>query len=130
MQRIVKNSCWGGFGLSHEAILLYAEKKGIKLYFSPESGLGYRHYSTAPLVKNPNPKYGSGLDEFDWEDDTYYYPDYDRDDPILLEVIDELGDKADGHFAKLTVVEIPDGVDWQVDNYDGMESVHEVHRSW
>lgn len=27
-------------------------------------------------------------------------------------------------------VEIPDGIEWELDEYDGLESVHECHRSW
>ena len=47
---------------------------------------------------------------------------------------DEMSDfevsKASGKFADLEVREIPDGVDWQIDEYDGNESIHEVHRTW
>ncbi|CAK0757599.1 hypothetical protein CCP1ISM_7520003 [Azospirillaceae bacterium] len=30
----------------------------------------------------------------------------------------------------MEVIEIPDGVDWTIDDYDGVESIHEKHRSW
>ena len=53
-----------------------------------------------------------------------------RADPLLVQVVEELGDKANGSHAKLKIVEIPDGVKWEIDQYDGMESVDEVHRSW
>lgn len=32
MKKIVVNRCYGGFGLSHEAILEYAKRKGVKLF--------------------------------------------------------------------------------------------------
>jgi hypothetical protein len=55
----------------------------------------------------------------------------DRADPVLIAVIEELGsEKASGDFAKLHIVEIPDGVDWEIDEYDGIESISEKHRSW
>ena len=53
-----------------------------------------------------------------------------RDDPMLIRVIEELGDKASGKYADLKIVEIPDGVQWQIDEYDGNEWVAEQHRTW
>ena len=56
--------------------------------------------------------------------------DIARNDPILIQVVETLGTEANGRFAKLHIVDIPDDVQWQIDEYDGMESVEEVHRSW
>jgi hypothetical protein len=58
--------------------------------------------------------------------------DYDivRDDPDLIRVIEELGQQANGRFAKLKIVEIPSDVKWQIDEYDGLEWVAECHRTW
>jgi hypothetical protein len=53
-----------------------------------------------------------------------------RDDPILIQIIRELGDDADTRFCTLKVVEIPADVDWQIDEYDGLEWVAEKHRTW
>jgi hypothetical protein len=50
--------------------------------------------------------------------------------PKLIQVVEELGEKANGQFAKLRIIEIPDGVDWEIDEYDGSEKVEEKHRSW
>jgi hypothetical protein len=52
----------------------------------------------------------------------------ERHDPKLVQVVEELGDKANGAHARLVIVEVPDGVEYEVDDYDGMESVHEKHR--
>jgi hypothetical protein len=30
----------------------------------------------------------------------------------------------------LTIVDIPDDIEWQIEEYDGMEWVAEVHRIW
>ena len=30
----------------------------------------------------------------------------------------------------LLIVEIPDGIEWEIWDYDGKESVHEKHRHW
>lgn len=53
-----------------------------------------------------------------------------RSDPILVQTVEELGEKANGSCAKLKVIEIPDDIEWEIDEYDGMESVRECHRSW
>ena len=55
---------------------------------------------------------------------------YNRNDPILVQVVEELGDKASGRLSRLRVVEIPDDVEWQIDEYDGNEWVAEKHRIW
>lgn len=47
-----------------------------------------------------------------------------RSNPELLAVIEELGDAANGSSAKLRIVDLPDGItDWEVDEYDGVESI-------
>jgi len=53
-----------------------------------------------------------------------------RTDPELIAIVKELEEEADGSVANLKVVEIPDDVEYYIDDYDGMESVHEVHRIW
>lgn len=54
----------------------------------------------------------------------------ERNDPRLVEVVEQLGDEANDRFSKLKVVEIPDDIDWNIDEYDGWESVEEKHRKW
>ena len=56
--------------------------------------------------------------------------DLRRDDPALVETVQELGSKADGDCAKLKIVEIPDDVKWMIEEYDGQEWVAEIHRIW
>jgi len=65
------------------------------------------------------------------EDAQYWFAsEVDRDDPLLVQIVEELGIEANGEFARLKVVEIPDDVEWYVDEYDGTEWVAEVHRVW
>lgn len=48
----------------------------------------------------------------------------DRNDPKLIEVVETLGDEANGHYARLRIVNIPDdATDWELDEYDGAEKV-------
>jgi cytosine/adenosine deaminase-related metal-dependent hydrolase len=53
-----------------------------------------------------------------------------RDDPHLIEAVEKLGKKANGRFADLHVVEIPDDVEWDIEEYDGNEWIAEKHRTW
>ena len=54
----------------------------------------------------------------------------DRTDPVLIQIVETLGAEANGRFAKLRIIEIPDDVEWEITEYDGNESVEEVHRKW
>ena len=65
----------------------------------------------------------------DWQEDWSYY-DIERNDQYLVRVIEELGDDANGRFAELKVVDIPDEVEWQLEEYDGKEWIAEKHRIW
>lgn len=53
-----------------------------------------------------------------------------RTDSILIEIIKELGEAGNGDYAELKIIEIPDDIDWEIDEYDGMEKAVEVHRYW
>jgi hypothetical protein len=112
--KIVINKCHGGYGLSHQAMMRYAELKGIKLYESP-TNYGYTNYYTSEDESN----------------DTFF-SDYNinRDDPLLVQVVEELGELANGDHAELKIVEIPYGIKWEITEYDGIEHIAEVHRTW
>ena len=53
-----------------------------------------------------------------------------RFDENLIAVIEELKSESWGKFSELKVVEIPDDIEWEITEYDGSESVEEVHRKW
>lgn len=60
----------------------------------------------------------------------FYDRDIDRDDKDLVAIVEEMGEAANGSCADLNVVEIPDGISWQIEEYDGYEHVAETHRTW
>lgn len=58
------------------------------------------------------------------------YMDIRRDDKFLVKTIEDLGVKASGRYSVLEVIEIPDDVKWEIREYDGAETIEELHRSW
>jgi len=63
-------------------------------------------------------------------DKDFYSRDIARDDPALVQLVEEAKDVYEGRCASLKVVEIPDDVDWEIAEYDGREWVAEKHRTW
>lgn len=131
--RIVINRCFGGFNLSDEAFELYLAKKGIKYYKYPS--IWGNDYYTVPKEKYEKMKELWHKEDGDYRrinEKNWYLSsrDVSRDDPILIEVIKELKKKANGMCADLKVVKIPDGIDWEIDEYDGLETIEEKHNSW
>ena len=60
----------------------------------------------------------------------FYQNDIQRNDPMLIKTIEILGEEANGNFGDLKIVEIPDDVEWIIQEYDGAEWVAEKHRVW
>ena len=135
MTKIVYNACYGGFSLSHEAMLRYAEIKGIKLY--PKQDKKDREfwtYWTVPaddvidLVHGGEAWKNASIEERmianqKYDEHTIGDRELDRADPALAQVVEEMGARASGVFAKLKVVEIPAGEKYRISEYDGYESV-------
>jgi hypothetical protein len=141
MEKVVINRCYGGFGLSHQAVMRYFEIKGITVY--PEQGKDYWKFWTYWTVKPEDRveiKEGENFYKMSMEDrraynealssQTIYERDIERDDPALVQAVEELGAVACGAHAELAVVEIPDGVEWCIEEYDGAEHIAEKHRTW
>jgi len=53
-----------------------------------------------------------------------------RHDARLIQVVEQLGVSANGNYAELKVIEIPDNINYIVCEYDGLEHVAEEHRTW
>lgn len=127
--KVVINKCFGGFGLSQEAYKKLIEygvpvKKYIKEERNPETG----RYD---LNENGSDKviYKGGL----WTDELEYWDTWigqDRSNPLLIKVVKELGKKANGGAADLKIVTIPDGIDYEISEYDGNEHIAEAHQTW
>lgn len=137
--KIAINKCYGGFSLSNKAIEMIMKRKGLGCY----------------KYKQTKFRYSDGVDEYTRIDDNepssfvsysttdlgekiekipnenfWYYRNLERTDEDLISVIEELGNEASGAYGHVTIVEVPDDVDWEIDDYDGIETIHEKHRSW
>ena len=124
VMKVVINRCHGGFGLSEKAYTRLIEL-GMRVTQFDDEG----HYKDGT----------AGIFEWTKPNDIGLMGRYgltDRSDPKirtdqrLITIVEELGGEADGRFADLKVVEIPDGIKWEIDEYDGIEHIDEVHRTW
>jgi len=120
--KVVINACYGGFNLSDEAVE-YCISKGMTCTVTNKGG-GLKDQN-ADFVKWNNRKtrrYSARQD----------HPNAFRCNPIVVEAVEKLGDKANGQCAKLKVIDIPfqDENGWVIDEYDGFEQIEEEHRTW
>jgi hypothetical protein len=97
--------------LSDWAIETYADRKSIKL-------------------KKEKTKFGITLYTNADTNEDFESRDIERNDPVLVKVVEELGSKSFGFAANLKIVEIPDDVNWEVIENDGLEYIAEKHRKW
>ena len=138
--KIVINSCYGGFGFSPRTLKLYYEKLNKPCYFlkrdysSDSSKARYIPVSAEELDKKdfwiacsiPN---GTHEDFFGKHRISSH--SVDRADPLLIEAIEEIGiENAGQRHSKLKIIEIPDWIEYTIEEYDGMEHVAEKHRTW
>jgi hypothetical protein len=114
-REIVINTCHGGFGLSQDAQIAYLERSQIAYTLVPRDD---RHSTQryGPIIM---------VNGHHWYDRTI-----PRDDPVLVELVHELGPACYGEHARLKTVKIPADVAWQIEDYDGQEWVAEQHRIW
>jgi len=99
VKQIVLNRCYGGFSLSKQAWELYLQAKGL-----PCSRWDWGH-----------PMDAQGC----------HYPDPERDDPVLIDIVEKLGNNASGQCSNLEVATVTVTID--LSNFDGKESVASAH---
>ena len=141
---VVINKQHGGFGLSQAGIQRYLEIKELEFYckHNDHTKRGFLNptYWLVPedqQLQEPSAETWHSMTLAErqqhnklWESYTFSDRDLDRDDPVLVQVVKEMGPDAGGRFAALKIVEIPADVEWQIEEYDGLEWVAEKHRTW
>lgn len=90
--KVAYNACFGGFSLSKKAV------------------------QRAKQLLGTNEKWG------EVDDDYGFVYGIERHDPLLIQVIEEMGEEASGSCAKVRIAEIETNT-YRIDEYDGMESV-------
>jgi len=138
MTGFVVNRCYGGFGLSGKAIKRYAELKGFRVFAYKDNILSnnpdkYEYVEDADSVEFPvyTTKYLGKVYEGKIPNEYYFFDmDIPRNDPCLVQTVQELGMEANGKHASLGIVDVPDDVDWILEEYDGIEWISEAHRTW
>lgn len=139
--KVVINTCFGGFGLSALAVKKIAELEGRECYFYVHDDTDYKKYVQVPLEKAVDFFIAADIPDFhklsEKERDKAWSKhvldsgrETERHDPDLVAVVEELGAKASGSYAQLRVVEVPDGVEYIIEEYDGNEHIAEKHRTW
>jgi hypothetical protein len=100
--KIAINVCFGGFSVSEE---VYKEL-GIKW-----DGYGFL-----------------GNKDFGICSDDYLAF---RSNTKFIEAIEKVGiNQSSGCSSKIKIIDIPGGIDYYIDDFDGNETIHEIHNSW
>jgi len=129
--KIVINKKYGGFGLSHKAVMRYAELCEFKLYPWLDD-ITKKVYGEDIKIDDPRLPLVHYSKHPTNHSNKYYFSsrDIERTDPNLIKVIKELGKEANSQFSNLQIIDIPDDVEWEIKEYDGMEWIAEKHRTW
>jgi len=122
---VVINNCYGGFGISDAAV----EKLIVK-------GWTVTKYLKSGSLENANADF-----VYNGREDLGFLGKYSfgkwygneqalRTHPDLVAVIKELEEKANTNLSQLKVITVPDDIEWKIEEYDGLECIAEVHRTW
>lgn len=131
--KLVINNCYGGFSLSPKGLKRYLELKGKEAYFYIQTSYSFQadgdrflrvdnleHINT-PFVYCTTRDQGAVIS--DDPEDTFYGREIERNDPVLVQVVEELGREASSSYSYLVVKEIENGRWYKITEYDGFESI-------
>lgn len=121
--KVAVNKCYGGF-IPSDALFGALIAKGWKVTKYNDD---YEVEDDEALIIDTGEKEVGWLSRYHFRDRS---SNELRSHPDLIEAIEMLGEAANTMVSRLRVVEIPDDVDWIIEEYDGFEHVAEVHRTW
>ena len=139
MKKVAINKCYGGFSISAEAAKILAMKESpvmevetVKEWCGGEELPDYYSWVDVGDGYEASVFIGKPSDMLKKDGIIYDFPgrSADRGHPDLIQVIEDLGDGANGACAQIKIVEIPDGVDYSIEEYDGIEWIAEKHETW
>ena len=141
--KVVINRCYGGFSLSKEGVARYCELAGLPCYIEEDArfpSMGLFTCWLLPEAERIESKEGESFYVMSMEDrkaynaayseQTLYCRDIERNDPYLVQLVEENAELYAGRCAELGITEIPDDVEYEIEEYDGKEWVAERHRTW
>lgn len=141
MKKVAINACLGGFELSLLAQKMLLQLKGFKdvCFYKAR---GYRTLTTNAeyfkILDLNNEKdifalclkrdYGDRVFKGDINMNDYMWEIIDdiitnREDKDLVMVIESLGSQSNTDLSSLKIIKIPDGIEYAIDDNDGMESI-------
>lgn len=137
MTKIVYNGCYGGFSLSKAAVVWLANHghAGAQKEVRENEAAVAGDRSHCDGTINPDFWHQRKVENWTkgdtgrtlsyswhpWKDD-----DLPRSHPLLVQCVEELGEKANGACAQLEVAEVLAGTKYRIDEYDGNERVMTV----
>ena len=132
--KVVINKGFHQFCLSLEAlqkmfgnVYIYQHDWLLDLYFRQDSWLDRRNKSNIFIYSIHD--YGKETLRID-DKHKIYFETMDRSLDKLVSVVEEMGQKAGAYGTDLKIVEIPDDVNWEIEEFDGQERIREVGRIW
>jgi hypothetical protein len=121
---VVINDCFGGFNISCVCAKLLVEY-GVKTKEPDKTCYDPKHvdFMRRLIGADWTPELGMVMD--------WAASNENRSSPLLVKAVKGLGSTvASGKCAELKIVEVPSNVKWTVTEYDGLETVEEVHQTW
>ena len=142
-RKVVINKCYGGFGLSTLAIKEYMKLKGKQVYFYKADLTDFKNIKYKKINESKDgififcftKDFGENFcytDVANNELNEYSFnsKDIKRDDKDLVKVVEKLQNNSNTMCSDLKIVEIPEDIEWQIEEYDGNEWISEKHRTW
>lgn len=143
-KKILINTDIGLFNLSYLASQYYLELSGHDPYIYRKDETVYTWINLNYIIEDNSGDYGDILfskvyqghsiqhDNFDFN--SVFFPgdlDCEREDENLIKTFETLGDKCNTEDCKLLIVEIPNNIEYYIDQDDDCgEVIHEYHKQW
>jgi len=117
--KVILNKCYGGFSFSQEAVMMYGKAIGVN--YRCVDGYHYTSCSDEEIA---------AMDE--WEQDNAFvtFDERYRYNPVMIKIVEQLGERANTECSLLKVVDIPDEVEYTISDNDGIETLYEKCRRW
>ena len=139
--KILVNRCYGGFNISDEAFEEYLNRTGQVFYkrkskwSSLDSLDSFDYYKVSPeeydkIYQEETTNKVSSDGHIQSNELYLTSSDISRTDPILIQIVEEMGEKSFGMCSEIEVVNIPDDIKYTIEEYDGNEHIAEAHRTW